>query len=86
MERKKETARYDFTVMVTQGWTYARLTPEERQRFFASIDNAEQTGALRGDYHARYTIMQALYHTFLMALGYKWVGWREPNTEKELPF
>lgn len=85
MEHKKEHARFDWSEMIVQSWTYHRLTDEERKRFFMSVDHAEHIGAIKGDYYTRYTILQALYSTYLMALGYEWCGWRDPNGE-ELKF
>lgn len=83
MEHKKEHARFDWTEMICKSWTYARLTPDERKRFFMSVDNAEKCGELKGDYHTRWGILNALYHTYLVALGYSFVGWRDKEGEEQ---
>lgn len=81
MERIKENAKEDFINMIQNSWTYNRLTESERENLkdvFCNIDNV-----LKGTYRQRYEILQAIYYSFLKALDYEPIGWRE---EEEFPW
>lgn len=78
MEQKnKENAVIDFMQMIRNSWTWARLTFQERIDFANSVDWAIKQNAILGTYKQRYQIVQALYLTFLMALGYGESDWRD---------
>ena len=77
--RDKEKAVQDYLDMIKKSWTWARLTEKEQQRFIESIEktkNHTQT-PLKGSYADRWKVMEALYATYLDALEYKPIGWRE---------
>lgn len=66
---------------IKKSWTWARLTEEEQQRFidmnvFDKIKGSDQT---------RVEWMNTIYQSYLTALGYKPIGWRETETETEIP-
>lgn len=79
MTKNKENARTDYINMITKSWTWDRMTDNERTR----CDEALHMARLNGRYEQRYETLQDVYYSFLMALDYKPVGWRE--TEKEVP-
>lgn len=77
-EKQKENAVFDFVKMVEKSWTYARLTETEK----ACLHDAFYKYDYKGSYKARWDQLQKAYYFFLAALGYKPIGWREPETEE----
>ena len=75
-EKTKENAIYNYMVMIKQSWTWERLTTEERVAFIDTVNWATDRG-IKGNYEQRWDILQLMYHTFLNALGYAPIGWRE---------
>ena len=75
----KETAIKDYLAMIKQSWTWSKLTEEEKEyfeTFLASHPNVES--GVRGNYSQRWTILDAIYHAFLLGCGYRnQVDWRE---------
>ena len=71
--KHKLLAKKDFITIIRQSWTYARLTENERTRFFQAL----REFPLYGTYKQRYEQLNRLYMGFLLALDYKPVGWRE---------
>ena len=82
-EKIKENAVYNYIIMIKDSWTYQRLTEDEQQRLFDTISWSEKRGQIKGNYEQRWDILQAIYHSFINALGYKPIGWREP--EEDIP-
>ena len=74
----KENAVYAWLQNIKESWTYLRLTEEEKTTLEECIKWNERQKIIKGSYLERYHIMNGLYHTFLLALGYKnsW-KWRE---------
>jgi len=78
----KETAHNDFGHMVMNSWTYNRMTEEEKDACLASILFAKNQGLLFGTYKQRWQQLDAIYHAFLLGLGYSGPNWREPEPDK----
>lgn len=76
--KDKNEALKDYKKMIVNSWTYERMTKEEKQRLFEMFDNVQTAEALKGSYSQRWEVLQALYNSFLLALGYCW-NWREKN-------
>lgn len=79
-EQIKENATGKFYENIKKSWTYERLTTEEKNRFEKVIFSTQIQNCLKGTYKQRYEILNSIYHSFLMALDYTPIGWRE-NTE-----
>ena len=79
----KENALDNFYENIKKSWTYKRLTKEERERLEITLFSPVVVNNLKGTYGQRYRMLLAIYHSFLMALDYKPIGWREE--EKDLP-
>ena len=75
--KNKENAINDFTNMIKESWTYARLTENERFAWEESVAWAVDQKVVSGKYSQRWTTLQALYHTFLLGVGYTGWKWRE---------
>lgn len=79
--KNKENAIKDYMEMIEQSWTWERLTEDEQNRFFETINSTCATDAIKGDYKQRWGILNAMYRAYIMALDYKPIGWREPEEE-----
>lgn len=77
MEKNKDIAYQDWINMIQQSWTWERLTEDERNVFTKQIE--WNRTHLKGNYNARWDILQDLYHMYLLGLGYKPQGWRIPK-------
>lgn len=75
----KEQALDNFVDMIEKSWTYNRLTKEEKERLRDVFYNIQTRECLKGTYIQRWEILQAIYHSYLMALDYKPIGWREED-------
>lgn len=80
---KKENVIIDFKKMIFNSWTFDRMTLEERQKLFETFDNIQTEKALVGTYKTRWTILQAIYSSFLIGLGYNGFNWR--SGEEDAP-
>lgn len=78
MENNKEFAIYNFNKMVQQSWTYGKMTEEEKERWAETLESAPVKNAVKGTYNQRWEILQGIYHSFLLALGYTW-NWRDED-------
>lgn len=78
---EKEKVRDNFINMIKQSWTYAKLTEEEKNRILKVLYSTQAERCLKGTYKQRWEILQAIYHSFLMALDYTPIGWREEQEE-----
>lgn len=77
MTKNKELAYDDFINMIVNSWTYNRLTYDEKNRAIDALRRAYDSGAVIGNYNQRYDILFAVYTSFLLALEYVPIGWRE---------
>ena len=82
MEKVKENAIMDFVHMISNSWTWGRMTDEERQRFTRCIDDLPK-GSVTGTYDSRWQTLHAIYSAFLAGLGYDGANWREPPKQEE---
>jgi hypothetical protein len=70
-----------FQNVIKKSWTWERLTEEEQQRFI----DMSVFDRIKGNDKTRVEWMCTIYHSFLSALGYQPIGWRETEEEKEMP-
>jgi len=68
--KDKNLAQQDWLEMISHSWTWQKLTVEERAKFVALFAHPQSTAVMKGNYEQRYEACQALYYTFLAALGY----------------
>lgn len=75
--KDKEQAVKDFVAMISDSWTWERLTFNERERFLDLL-STERFTKLRiiGTYKQRWEALQGYYEMFLEGCGYKPTGWR----------
>lgn len=73
MENKKNVVEDYFQNVIKKSWTWSRLTEEEKQRF----NELDVFGKIRGCDKQRIEWLNTIYHSFLAALGYEPIGWRE---------
>ena len=80
--KKHSTVVEDFIEnVIKKSWTWERLTKEERERFL----NMPVFSMIKGNDITRIEWLQSIYSSFLNALGYKPIGWRETEEDKEMP-
>ena len=82
-KRLKETALIDYKHMIRKSWAYARLTQKEKENWENMLESIQTRNALKGSWQNRWDILQALYTSYLSALDYKPIGWREE--QKDIP-
>ena len=81
MERTKENALYLFDDMIKKSWTYERLTKEEKESWYYTLNDVRTLDVLKGTFNQRWSILQAIYGAFLNALGYdkEPMNWRDDD-------
>lgn len=62
-----------FQNVIKKSWTWEKLTEEERKRFI----NMNVFDRIKGNDKTRVEWLNTIYESFLSALGYKCIGWRE---------
>ena len=79
MAKSKENALLHYLAMICRSWTFSRLTQEEKENCINSFMWANEQHLIKGNFEARWAIMQAMYTAFLSALGYNDdpINWRE---------
>lgn len=77
--RSKESAFSEYITVIKQSWTWDRLTEQERERCMNAMNWVRDQNILRGNFEARWDILQAVYSAFLDGVGYKPIGWREDS-------
>lgn len=70
-----------FQNVIKKSWTWDRLTEEERRRFI----DMDVFDRIKGNNKTRVEWLNTIYDSFLSALGYKPIGWRETEEEKQMP-
>lgn len=65
--------------VIKKSWTWNRLTEEEQKRFI----DMNVFDKIKGNDKTRVEWLHTIYHSFLSALGYKPIGWRETEEENE---
>ena len=71
----KEAAYKKYIDMVKASWTFDRLTEEEKKRLLEALKFTKLSGTFR----QRWETLQAVNYGFLLGVGYKSIGWREPE-------
>lgn len=79
MGHSKEAALPQYLDMIRKSWTWAKLSTKEREQFTKVAVDA----VLKGDYLARWQILNNMYSAFLSALDYEPINWRETAEERE---
>ncbi len=62
-----------FQNVIKKSWTWDKLTEEERKRFI----DMNVFDKIKGNDQTRIEWLNTIYQSFLSALGYKPIGWRE---------
>ncbi len=62
-----------FQNVIKKSWTWEKLTEEERKRFI----DMNVFDKIKGNDQTRIEWLNTIYQSFLSALGYKPIGWRE---------
>lgn len=68
-----------FQNVIKKSWTWQKLTDEEQKRFI----DMNVFDRIKGNDKTRVEWLNTIYQSFLSALGYKPIGWRE---EAEIQF
>lgn len=68
-----------FQNVIKKSWTWQKLTKEEQKRFI----DMNVFDRIKGNDKTRVEWLNTIYQSFLSALGYKPIGWRE---EAEIQF
>lgn len=77
--KNKEDALKNFMHTTIKSWTYAKMTELEKERLLKVLTDKRTENILKGGYKARYDILNAIYSTYLMGIGYNGASWREEN-------
>ena len=77
MEKDKDSVIIDFNNMILKSWTYEKMNREEKENWNKVLTNVRIEKCLRGSYYARWNILQAIYHAYLIGLGHTDFNWRE---------
>lgn len=87
MKRLTENAVVDFMANIYKSWTWARMTDAEQKvcndLFFWETPTKS---SIKGTYEQRVKICYAIYHSYLLGLGYTDGFWREPETDENPTF
>lgn len=78
---EKEKALYNFANMIRQSWTYGKMTREEKDNWEKVLNDIRTITCLKGNYNTRWNILQALYMSYLIGIGYNSFNWRESEEE-----
>jgi len=78
MEKTQELKNcfIEYCEAIQKSWTFGKMTESERKTCLETLCWANTQGMIKGNYVARYQIMNAIYHAFLMGLGYTDFNWR----------
>lgn len=82
MEKDKIIILAQYRSMIIESWAFKKLTKEEQERLMQLLtpENTQIREALKGRRGHCWDILQAVYHSYLMALGYN-PFWRETEEE-----
>ena len=85
-EQEKTMLFAKFRTMIGNSWTFERLTEEEKERVMTILSEKDSRTmtVLKGTKQQRWAILQAIYSSFLIALDYKPIGWREKEENEVL--
>ena len=77
MKKNKEEAIKLYIDMIKKSWTYDKLTDDEKARLNYVFKWSEEQGLIKGSFKDRWDTLQVLYTSYITALGYSPLGWRE---------
>ena len=75
--KEKEKALNNFIEMIQNSWTYGKMTKEEKDKLLELFNHTITKKALKGSYSKRWEILQAVYYSYLIGIGYDNFNWRE---------
>lgn len=81
MKKYSNVVEVYFQNTIKKSWTWEKLTTEEQQRFI----DMPVFDWIKGNDRTRVEWLHTIYQSFLFALGYTPIGWRETEEEKEMP-
>lgn len=70
-----------FQNVIKKSWTWEKLTAQEQERFI----NMDVFDSIKGNDKTRVEWLHTIYTSFLSALGYQSIGWRETNEDEDMP-
>lgn len=68
---------YDFLQMILCSWSYNKLTNEEKTKLCDLLYSSRIKNTLKGTYKQRWEILNSIYYSFLIGLGYSPINWRD---------
>ena len=78
IKKNKNEAIKDWSEMIKNSWTWAKLTQSEKDKFNERLSWMELNNTiLFGTYQQRWETLNELYHMFLMGCGMKGGSFRE---------
>lgn len=63
------SAKNEWLDMIFVSWTWALLTPTERNTFIDRVNQFENYGELSGTYKQRWNFLNAIYRVYLDGIG-----------------
>lgn len=67
----------DFDKMIEKSWTYAKMTQQEKDKWYEILTSNRTKECIKGTYKQKWTILNAIYGAYLFGLGYTDFNWRE---------
>lgn len=86
MEIKKENVLQEFEKMIQKSWTYAKMSKKEKEKLHDVFYHTITEKALKGNTKTRWQILQAVYYSYLIGIGYDNFNWREDPTDEKTSF
>ena len=75
--KEKVEIKDEYLKMIFNSWTWDRLYPTEKDRFINLVNSDHILDLLKGTKRARWNILNGLYESFLIGVGYTPTDWRE---------
>lgn len=79
MKKQSNVVENYFQNVIKKSWSWEKLTDEERQRFI----DMKMFDKIKGNDQARIEWLNTIYQSFLAALEFTPIGWRE--SERDIP-
>lgn len=79
MKKYSNVVENYFQSIIKKSWSWGKLTHEERQRFI----DMNVFDKIKGNDQTRIEWLNTIYQSFLVALDFQPIGWREE--EKDIP-
>ena len=74
---EKEEVLNKWYAMIKNSWTYEKFTEEERAHLKNVLTSVQVKNILKGTEKQRWNILQAIYYSYLIGLGYDSPTWRQ---------